>query len=719
MYKILLAAIISITGFGIAYTAPQAVRTFGLAVYVPSQGGTGTSSVPVAGDLLMSWANGSYGPTKLIAGTNVTISTSTYPQITISSTASGSGGTGNVATSTTETAGQLSYWTSSGATPATLGTIATTTLTASSPLSLSNPVVKVGGSNSVLTLDTSGTWSGNAGTATALAANGTNCSAGSYALGVDASGNAESCTDATTEIDSAITTHASNATAHQALVTLAGALDYLTISGQEITRAAIDLTTDVTGTLPYSNGGTGTSTPAIWGDVLYWNGSNWQGKATSTLGISGGDVTKVGTPLDNQVGVWTGDGTIEGDTGLTFNGTNKNLTLTGTNAAYNIDDGAGSSYTMDPFQVYQSNVDGSAFGNVVQAGSTYFYIIDTGAGAFGPYWSFHHNSASPAANDTVFTLYMAGENSASAQRNYGLIQTKIVDPTTSSEDGKIVFNTFVAGSADDRLTVGDQINGIKVGASTAAGIVSSNGAQDLTLQTGNSTTGTITITDGANGNIALTPNGTGTTTTTRLDITTGISILGEYFQNFTTYVRSLFTASTGISIASGAISVDQTFSPTWTGAHDFGGATSVEIPNGTAPTTDATGELSWDTTSGQMKIFDGSANRVLSDGYLYPAFTYATSTAWTGTTTIPLGPSFVAETWSSVMCFTDTGTLEVQFTDGTNNMNRFNASTTVGTVTLSTNNTFTAAEKRYVNIGTPASSPTKVSCTLRKSITAD
>jgi hypothetical protein len=35
---------------------------------------------------------------------------------------------------------------------------------------------------------------GNAATATALAANGTNCSAGSYPLGVDASGNAEGCT---------------------------------------------------------------------------------------------------------------------------------------------------------------------------------------------------------------------------------------------------------------------------------------------------------------------------------------------------------------------------------------------------------------------------------------------------------------------------------------------------------------------------------------------
>ena len=39
-----------------------------------------------------------------------------------------------------------------------------------------------------------------ANTALALAANGGNCSAGSYPLGIDASGAAEGCTDATTEI---------------------------------------------------------------------------------------------------------------------------------------------------------------------------------------------------------------------------------------------------------------------------------------------------------------------------------------------------------------------------------------------------------------------------------------------------------------------------------------------------------------------------------------
>ena len=61
----------------------------------------------------------------------------------------------------------------------------------------------IGSTNQVLTV--SGgmpVWAsgitGNASTATALAANGTNCTAGSFPLGVDASGNAESCTAAVT-----------------------------------------------------------------------------------------------------------------------------------------------------------------------------------------------------------------------------------------------------------------------------------------------------------------------------------------------------------------------------------------------------------------------------------------------------------------------------------------------------------------------------------------
>jgi len=37
-------------------------------------------------------------------------------------------------------------------------------------------------------------------------------------------------------------------------------------------------------------------------------------------GLGGGDVSKVGTPANNQIGVWTGDGTIEGTSDFTFDG---------------------------------------------------------------------------------------------------------------------------------------------------------------------------------------------------------------------------------------------------------------------------------------------------------------------------------------------------------------------------------------------------------------
>lgn len=54
--------------------------------------------------------------------------------------------------------------------------------------------------------------------------------------------------------------------------------------------------------------------------------------ADSTYGE--GNVATVGTPVDNQLGVWTGDGTLEGTSALTFDGTDLditgNITLSGT-----------------------------------------------------------------------------------------------------------------------------------------------------------------------------------------------------------------------------------------------------------------------------------------------------------------------------------------------------------------------------------------------------
>ena len=74
---------------------------------------------------------------------------------------------------------------------------------------------------------------------------------------------------------------------------------------------------------------------------------------------------------------------------------------------------------------------------------------------------------------------------------------------TSASNGNVVIAPN--GTGDVQLDA----DTVRVGDSGAAANIASNGDNDLILKTGNSTTGTMQITDGANGNITLAPNGTG------------------------------------------------------------------------------------------------------------------------------------------------------------------------------------------------------------------
>ena len=100
----------------------------------------------------------------------------------------------------------------------------------------------------------------------------------------------------------------------------------------------------------------------------------------------------------------------------------------------------------------------------------------------------------------------------------------------------------------------------------------------------------------------------------------------------------------------------------------------------------------------------------------YASVNYATSTSWVATSTRLIGIAYTGELWNGAKCVTDTGTVNVSISDGTNLMNMFTASTTIGSVTLSTNNSFTANEKIYIAFGTPVSSPKEVTCTISKTV---
>jgi hypothetical protein len=59
------------------------------------------------------------------------------------------------------------------------------------------------------------------------------------------------------------------------------------------------------------------------------------------------------------------------------------------------------------------------------------------------------------------------------------------------------------------------------------------------------------------------------------------------------------------------LGIDYTQSPTWTGSHDFGGASGLEVPNGANPTTNAVGEFAYDSDDSALEVYDGTRSALI------------------------------------------------------------------------------------------------------------
>jgi len=185
-------------------------------------------------------------------------------------------------------------------------------------------------------------------------------------------------------------------------------------------------------------------------------------------------------------------------------------------------DYSASTMTNNPVAVFINAGSSTAAGlQVTGSGASAGGLLElnsTATGAVGAVLKLDQTADSAADNDVIGRILFTAEDDTDAAETYARIDVIAQDVTAADPDASINFLVDRAGTVTLGLTVGwddtagAAINGIAVGDSAGAAIVTSNGTQNLILETnGGTDSSTITITDGTNGDITLAINGTGST----------------------------------------------------------------------------------------------------------------------------------------------------------------------------------------------------------------
>ncbi len=211
---------------------------------------------------------------------------------------------------------------------------------------------------------------------------------------------------------------------------------------------------------------------------------------------------------------------------------------------------------------------------------------------------------------------------------------QLIFETTGSAVNHIDITNAATGSGPEIGAVGDDSNinlelrpkgtgEVQIGTGAATATLTSSGAYDLTLDTnGGTNSGTITITDGANGNITATPNGTG-------EVVVGGNT------NPGTLVLNCESNSHGIKLQSPPHSSSQSY----TLKFPTGNVTAdrfLKVASITGSGTTAVGQLSFAEVSGgtsYQAVKTSGFTAVAGEGY----FCNTTSAAFTAT--LPASPS--------------------------------------------------------------------------------
>lgn len=174
-------------------------------------------------------------------------------------------------------------------------------------------------------------------------------------------------------------------------------------------------------------------------------------------------------------------------------------------------------------------------------------LVKTEASSTGIVMNTFHNSATAADSDVIFEHLVRGTDDAGtpASVSYGRIRFLADDVSASSEDATYQLALMVAGTSRTCLDITG--SSFMIGDGNSAATIDTSGAFDLVLQTNAGTdSGTITITDAANGNIQIAPNGTGI-----LDLNSGFDIDAGSTETCT--ITVVGTTGNGLAIDSSTI----------------------------------------------------------------------------------------------------------------------------------------------------------------------